>query len=38
MLDFARNLNAGVIHLNGGALLDCGWTDEFALPQQLNPI
>ena len=34
----AHNLDAAIICLEGGLLLDCGWTKEFALPQQINSI
>ncbi|MDX2241830.1 MAG: hypothetical protein NW224_14180 [Leptolyngbyaceae cyanobacterium bins.302] len=35
---FAHSLAAEVIALEGGVLLDCGWTKEFALPWQLSSI
>jgi hypothetical protein len=37
-VEFARNLKARIIPLPGGTLLDCGWTNEFALPSQLSSI
>lgn len=33
---FARSLTAEIIYLEGGVLLDCGWTKELALPQQYS--
>jgi hypothetical protein len=35
---FAQGLSAGIIPVQGGVVLDCGWTKEFALPKQLNSI
>jgi hypothetical protein len=34
----AHFLDAAIIDLKGGVLLDCGWTKEFALPQQVSSI
>lgn len=33
---FARSLATDVVYLDGGALLDCGWTKEFAIPEHLS--
>ncbi len=35
---FAHRLTAEIIYLEGGVLLDCGWTKEFAIPQYISSI
>jgi hypothetical protein len=35
---FASSLAAEIIPLQGGSLLDCGWTKEFELPKHIAPI
>ncbi|KAI9132977.1 hypothetical protein ON05_006280 [Acaryochloris sp. CCMEE 5410] len=34
----AHDLNAAIIDVEGGVLLDCGWAQEFVLPQRINSI
>lgn len=34
----AHSLDAAIISLEGGILLDCGWTKEFALPKKVSFI
>jgi hypothetical protein len=34
----ADRLAAAVLPLDGGVILDCGWTNEFSLPELLTPI
>lgn len=36
VVTFAQSLSAGIISVQGGVVLDCGWTKEFALPKQLS--
>lgn len=35
VFEFASRLNARILPLAGGTLLDCGWTQEFELPEQV---
>ena len=34
----SHRLDADIIELEGGVLLDCGWTNEFTLPEQISSI